>query len=482
MTDQKTNAFKLMNKSDSSDVILYKTNTNGISNRPDSVSKPCNDSQESDSSDPGPKDSVIHPLKERSSSSNCMYPQFKQTEARYSFSQGFQGGDHSLVEKLKDSICQIKLQSLSQRSSSSKFSHSSSDKIFLSNENSNSDIYNNASNMNTHMTNQQGYPANQFNLPKSHTSSLPSCQPSEESSGKSEREKFENQLLEQEKKYKETQNKEHTESLGAYPDPSKNPKVINSSITARTKGIDITSLQPIQSRDGTHSINSLVNKNESDPNSPFINLLSHRKTIAHQRKNPVITTCLDQKISDSETKFNQYLLQEEIGKGSYGIVQLVYNENDNVHYAMKILSKSKLKRSMKIFGRRRPMRNRGTRKADKLTNDPPSLERCGSEKTQSHDRSSGRKLSVANPPTLGQINTGPRSRKIFSEADTSATSEPIEQKSPLDRVYREIALLKRLDHPNLVKLFQVLDNEEDDQLCMVFELMEFGEVLAGMVS
>ena len=38
-------------------------------------------------------------------------------------------------------------------------------------------------------------------------------------------------------------------------------------------------------------------------------------------------------------------------------------------------------------------------------------------------------------------------------------------------------MLKRLRHANLVKLIQVLENEEDDNLCMVFELMEFGEVL-----
>ncbi|XP_070141923.1 calcium/calmodulin-dependent protein kinase kinase 2 isoform X2 [Drosophila kikkawai] len=50
--------------------------------------------------------------------------------------------------------------------------------------------------------------------------------------------------------------------------------------------------------------------------------------------------------------------------------------------------------------------------------------------------------------------------------------------SPLDRVYREIAVLKKLDHPNVVKLVEVLDDPLEDSLYMVFELVKQGEVLS----
>jgi serine/threonine protein kinase len=36
--------------------------------------------------------------------------------------------------------------------------------------------------------------------------------------------------------------------------------------------------------------------------------------------------------------------------------------------------------------------------------------------------------------------------------------------NPLDRVYREIAILKKLHHPNIVKLFEVLDDPVEDHL------------------
>ena len=49
--------------------------------------------------------------------------------------------------------------------------------------------------------------------------------------------------------------------------------------------------------------------------------------------------------------------------------------------------------------------------------------------------------------------------------------------TPLDKVYREIALLKKLHHPNIVKLVEVLDEPKEDILYMVFELMPGGLVV-----
>jgi [calcium/calmodulin-dependent protein kinase] kinase len=38
--------------------------------------------------------------------------------------------------------------------------------------------------------------------------------------------------------------------------------------------------------------------------------------------------------------------------------------------------------------------------------------------------------------------------------------------SPLDNIHREIAILKKLDHPNVVKLIEVLDDPREDELIM----------------
>jgi len=121
----------------------------------------------------------------------------------------------------------------------------------------------------------------------------------------------------------------------------------------------------------------------------------------------------------SYTQLNQYLLKDEIGKGSYGLVKLAYNESDHTHYAMKILSKKKLIKKAGFM--RRP------------------------------------------PPRRGAA--GP------------AKAAPAKAPNPLERVYIEIAILKKLSHPNVVKLIEVLDDPEQDNLYMAFELVEHGEVM-----
>lgn len=112
--------------------------------------------------------------------------------------------------------------------------------------------------------------------------------------------------------------------------------------------------------------------------------------------------------SGDAVQVNQYKLMEEIGKGAYGLVKLAYNKADSTHYAMKMLSKSKLVKKAGLMGR-------GPKKATSLT--------------------------------------------------------------PLQRVYKEIAVLKKLNHPNVVKLVEVLDDPAEDCLYLAFELEQQGEVL-----
>lgn len=114
-------------------------------------------------------------------------------------------------------------------------------------------------------------------------------------------------------------------------------------------------------------------------------------------------------------QLNQYKLAGVLGQGSYGIVKLAYNREEDKNYAMKILSKKKLQKKAGIFGRR----------------PPPRKGAAGVKKPE----------------------------------------------NPLDKVYREIAILKKIDHPNVVKLVEVVDDPEEDNLFMAFELLEKGEIL-----
>ena len=60
-----------------------------------------------------------------------------------------------------------------------------------------------------------------------------------------------------------------------------------------------------------------------------------------------------------------------------------------------------------------------------------------------------------------------------SASNPSSSSSPQQQQQqqqelnhPLERVYKEIAILKKLDHPSVVKLIEVLDDPNEDNLCL----------------
>ncbi|KAJ8312311.1 hypothetical protein KUTeg_009684 [Tegillarca granosa] len=140
------------------------------------------------------------------------------------------------------------------------------------------------------------------------------------------------------------------------------------------------------------------------PSSPYHSPYSSPSSSPRLRRQPTMET-RRVSISDKDgyVQLNQYKLKSAIGKGSYGIVKLAYNEEDETHYAMKIHSKKQLIKKAGFF--RRP---------------PPS--RDGKP--------------IQRPP------------------------------NPLEKVYQEIAILKKLDHPNVVRLVEVLDDPEEDNLYM----------------
>lgn len=75
--------------------------------------------------------------------------------------------------------------------------------------------------------------------------------------------------------------------------------------------------------------------------------------------------------------------------------------------------------------------------------------------------------------------------KIFSKSNLKRrrtitrdkATKKIQVKTALQQVEREIALMKKLSHPNLVRLFEVIDSPETDSLYMVLEYMPLGEIL-----
>lgn len=162
----------------------------------------------------------------------------------------------------------------------------------------------------------------------------------------------------------------------------------------------------------THTVSAGGDGRPIYPSLPFSPFCSPSSSPRLARHHPKESRKVVYESHPDYEQLNHYRLKGEIGQGSFGIVKLAYNEQDNTHYAMKVLSKKKLMRRAGLYGRMPPARD-------------------------------GKKIRVG----------------------------------PLEQIYREIAILKKLNHLNVVKLYEVLDDPDEDNLYMVFELVQRGPVI-----
>ena len=150
---------------------------------------------------------------------------------------------------------------------------------------------------------------------------------------------------------------------------------------------------------------------------------------------------LDATLVESDTgdrRINQYTIVQELGSGAFGTVHLAVDRDTNTQVALKEFSKSKLRRQ----------------KAMK------SSSFCGAMRRRGKNTSPGLPTPSDTTTTASSVST--------VEGSSS---------NPIDLVKTEIAILKKLNHPNVVKLFEVLDDPSQDSMFMVFELCKNGTIM-----
>ena len=139
----------------------------------------------------------------------------------------------------------------------------------------------------------------------------------------------------------------------------------------------------------------------------------------------------------SQLRINQYLIRQEIGRGSFGAVHLATDQYDK-EYAVKEFSKTRL--------RRRAQSN--------------LLRRSRTGRVDSGGGNFPAPLSMNS--VLARNSQDPKS-------PTTSNS--------FDLIREEIAVMKKLNHSNLVSLIEVLDDPEDDSLFMVLDYCHKGVVM-----
>ncbi|GAB1734877.1 hypothetical protein NU195Hw_Modified_663t1 [Hortaea werneckii] len=135
-------------------------------------------------------------------------------------------------------------------------------------------------------------------------------------------------------------------------------------------------------------------------------------------------------------RINQYIIKQEIGRGSFGAVHLAADQFGN-EYAVKEFSKSRLRKRAQSNLLRKP--NQQARRSGHLA--------------------------------AGLGFNSPLHRHTSSDRMSAA------ENNSLELIKEEIAIMKKLNHNNLVALIEVLDDPDEDSLYMVLEMCKKGVVM-----
>ena len=82
--------------------------------------------------------------------------------------------------------------------------------------------------------------------------------------------------------------------------------------------------------------------------------------------------------------------------------------------------------------------------------------------------------------TFGSVKLGKHSVKGNFVAVKILEKSRIKEQADIDRVVREIKILKEIDHPNFVKLYEIIENTE--RIYLIMEYASGGELFDYIVA
>ncbi|KAF6223509.1 hypothetical protein HO133_000352 [Letharia lupina] len=136
-------------------------------------------------------------------------------------------------------------------------------------------------------------------------------------------------------------------------------------------------------------------------------------------------------------RINQYIIKQEIGRGSFGAVHLAVDQH-GIEYAVKEFSKSRLRKRAQSNILRRPH---------------------------------------GGPRRTGHLAAGVGFNSPMHRNSSSNITDQEGDGNSLFLIKEEIAVMKKLNHDNLVSLIEVLDDPNEDSLYMVLEMCKKGVIM-----
>ncbi|KAJ5179586.1 hypothetical protein N7492_002796 [Penicillium capsulatum] len=164
----------------------------------------------------------------------------------------------------------------------------------------------------------------------------------------------------------------------------------------------------------------------------------------------------------AEHRINQYVIKQEIGRGSFGAVHLAADQFGN-EYVRTFLPVD-----------RNNTHNSDRKKKNQQANVNPKTEKAVKEFSKSRLRKRAQSHLLRRPRAPRRPSTGFNSPLHRHPSGNDDNENAL---NPLYLIKEEIAIMKKLNHHNLVSLIEVLDDPTEDSLYMVMEMCKKGVVM-----
>lgn len=193
---------------------------------------------------------------------------------------------------------------------------------------------------------------------------------------------------------------------------------------------------------------------------------------------------------------NDYMILEELGRGATGVVYLAIHQDTEEPYAIKSLTKAKQRRLMgqrlsvstdgnPMTGRQAALELPPTASASVSPMNAslgclPSTLVGGSSSISSATAMSGitRAANLSPAPQHIRIKTPTVSPRSARGGNKNHAPQQTSAHPPKNPIEREISIMTRLKHPNLVKLHEVIDDDDEQQIHLVMDYCRNGPLIA----
>lgn len=194
---------------------------------------------------------------------------------------------------------------------------------------------------------------------------------------------------------------------------------------------------------------------------------------------------------------NDYMLLDELGRGTTGAVFLAIHQETDEPYAIKSMTKVRQRKGLPARQGSNSFIGARSTNAEAASSVAPLAASGVDESFEHHAAGDGQNASLLHSPAnehlmtattpTSSISAAGANKKVFAAPMLATPTKPnnkdimetSQQRNPIER---EISIMRSVKHPNLVTLHEVIDDDDEQQIHLVMDYCRFGPLVKILSS